>query len=383
MESEPSDALLFCRLGTAACFVHLMKLVIFGLTVSSSWGNGHATLWRGLIRALARRGDQVIFFERDVPYYAAHRDLTSVSHAKLVLYSQWSEISVQATGDMRDADAVLITSYCPDAIPAARELFSRGSRALRVFYDLDTPVTLAQLSKDGQVDYIPANGLQDFDLVLSYTGGSALSGLQQRLGARSVATLYGHVDTEVHQPAARPAAQQPGALSYLGTFAPDRQAALSRLFIEPARRRPQRCFDLAGSGYPADFPWTANVRFRQHLAPAQHPEFFASAGLTLNVTRADMAACGFCPSGRLFEAAACGTPILTDHWEGLDSFFTPGEEILVARSTDDALAAIDSSPQLLERVARAARERTLSEHTSAHRARQLVNILEGAQRCGA
>ncbi|MDB6103351.1 MAG: hypothetical protein JWO52_3350 [Gammaproteobacteria bacterium] len=359
-----------------------MKLVIFGLTLSSSWGNGHATLWRGLIHGLAVRGHEVVFFEHDVPYYAAHRDVTALSDGQLILYDDWDSVLPQARLHACDADAVIVTSYCPDAVAASRLIFDERTHALRVFYDLDTPVTLARLEAGDTVDYLPSNGLRDFDLVLSYTGGGALTALQERLGARAVAPLYGHVDPEVHRPVPVNGDAR-SALSYLGTYAHDRQETLLRLFVEPAKLRRTERFVVGGSGYPQSFPWQPNIWFLRHIAPAGHAGFFSSSRLTLNVTRADMAAMGFCPSGRLFEAAACGTPVLTDSWPGLDEFFAPGEEILVARSTDDAVAAIDSSGTALERIARAGRERTLAEHTSGRRARQLLDILGGARQCGA
>jgi spore maturation protein CgeB len=359
-----------------------MKLVIFGLTLSSSWGNGHATLWRGLVRGLAGRRHEVVFFERDVPYYAAHRDVTTLSDGQLILYDDWDSVRSRARLETSDADAVILTSYCPDAVAASRLIFEGGNHALRVFYDLDTPVTLARIEAGERVDYLPSNGLRDFDLVLSYTGGAALTALQQRLGAREVAPLYGHVDPEVHRPVPM-SGDACSALSYLGTFARDRQDALLRLFIEPAKLRSRERFVIGGAGYPQDFPWQPNIWFVQHIAPSGHPAFFCSSRLTLNVTRADMAAMGFCPSGRLFEAAACGAPVLTDSWPGLEQFFTPGEEILVAHSTDDALAAIDTSPVVLERIAQAGRERILAEHTSSRRAAQLIDILGGARQCGA
>jgi spore maturation protein CgeB len=359
-----------------------MKIVIFGLTLSSSWGNGHATLWRGLIAALGRRGHDVVFFERDVPYYAAHRDLTSFPQAQLVLYGDWAQIASQARRHLADADATIITSYCPDADAAARLVFDAARAAVHVFYDLDTPVTLSRLEAGEMVEYVPRGGLKDFDLVLSYTGGTALTAVRERLGARRVAPLYGHVDPEAHRPVAIDTSAPRADLSYLGTYARDRQPTLERLFIEPARRLPARCFVLGGSGYPADFPWTPNIWFFQHVAPDRHPAFFCSSRLTLNVTRADMVAMGHCPSGRLFEAAACGTPLLSDCWEGLADFFRPGEEILIANSTEEALAALEMSDAELVRIGRAGRERVLSEHTSAHRAQELLAYLEDDS-CGA
>ena len=355
-----------------------MKFAIFGLTVSSSWGNGHATLWRGLIRALTRQGHEVVFFERDVSYYAGARDLWSLwDGAELVLYPDWESVRARASAEVARSDVAMVTSYCADALPAS-DLILAEAPALRCFYDLDTPVTLARLGAGEEVAYVPPYGLGDFDLVLSYTGGEALTALQQRLGAVRVAPLYGHVDPAQHRPS-EPVDAFRGALSYLGTYAADRQEALERLFLEPARRRPELRFMLAGSGYPDDFPWTDNIFFMRHLPPPDHPAFFASSRLTLNVTRADMAAMGYCPSGRLFEAAACGVPVLSDAWEGLDSFFEPGREILIARTSEEAVAALDLGDEEIGRVARAARERVLAEHTSEHRARELVALLGGLE----
>jgi spore maturation protein CgeB len=352
-----------------------MKLVIFGLTVSSSWGNGHATLWRGLLRALGRRGCRTTFFERDVPYYAAHRDLTTPQGAELVLYGDWAEIAERARDEAASADVAIVTSYCPDGRVASR-LVCEAAR-LAVFYDMDTPITLARLAGGEAVDYLPQDGLGAFDLVLSYTGGRALAELERRLGARRPRPLYGHVDPDCHCPAP-PDERFAASLSYLGTYAADRQAALERLLVEPARLRPDLKFLIGGSGYPEDFPWVDNIWFARHVAPPEHPAFFSSSALTLNVTRRDMAAFGWCPSGRLFEAAACGTPVISDWWEGLDAFFAPGREILVARTAEDVLAALARDD--IGEIAEAARTRALAEHSSDHRAGELLAMLDEAAR---
>ncbi|HEY1300487.1 MAG TPA: glycosyltransferase [Stellaceae bacterium] len=354
-----------------------MKIVVFGLTVSSSWGNGHATLWRGLFQALARRGCHIVFFEQDVPYYAATRDRTDIAGGRLVLYRDWPQAAGEAAGELADADVAIVSSYCPDGI-AATDLVLAAPRPLRVFYDLDTPVTLARLDAGQSVGYIGPRGLADFDLVLSYTGGGALDALAQRLGARRTATLYGHVDCAAHRPV--PAVEAYRAdFSYLGTYAPDRQAALEALFVEPARHLPQRRFLIGGALYPADFPWTPNIFFTRHLPPDEHPAFYSSSRLTLSVTRQAMARMGWCPSGRLFEAAACGTAVLTDWWPGLDEFFAPGEEILVASTTGDVLDALAIDDGELARIGRQARERVLAQHTSEHRAQELLEALEMAR----
>lgn len=353
-----------------------MKLAIFGLTISSSWGNGHATLWRGLCRALAGRGHQVVFFERDAPYYGRHRDLFAVPGGELVLYPEWEDVLPAARRHLEDAEAAIVTSYCPDGV-AASDLVLSSRVPVRAFYDLDTPVTLERLRAGLPVAYLPPEGLRGFDVVLSYTGGAALQELERRLGARRAVPLYGSVDPEVHAPVdAVPAYRSD--LSYLGTFAHDRQVALERFFLDPARRLPHARFVMGGSLYPADFPWQPNVFYLRHVSPAEHPAFYCSSALTLNVTRGAMARMGHCPSGRLFEAAACGTPVLSDDWTGLDEFFRPGSEILVCRTTDDALAAIALPRAELARVGRAARERALQEHTAARRADQLEKILGSA-----
>ncbi len=353
-----------------------MKLVVFGLSVSSSWGNGHATLWRGLTKALGARGHHLVFFERDLPFYAQHRDLRELPGGELILYPSWDDVRVQAERHLAGADAAIVTSYCPDAIVACEEVLSSPAR-IRCFYDLDTGVTLARLRAGETVDYIPPRGLGDFDLVLSYIGGPALAELKDRLGARHVAPLYGSVDPEVHHPAP-PDPRYRADLAYAGTYSADRQAALDDLFLEPARRRRDLRFLIAGPQYPEDFPWTENISFIPHVPPSEHPAFYCSSRLTLSVTRRPMALNGWCPSGRLFEAAACGAAILSDEWDGLDYFFEPGREILVARTTGHVMDALALSPEALARIGRAGRERALAAHTAARRALELENILDAA-----
>jgi spore maturation protein CgeB len=349
-----------------------MKIVVFGLTISSAWGNGHATLWRGLCRALGDRRHDVVFFEKDVPYYSAHRDTTDPPGCRLRLYSEWEDIRSEAAGAVADADVAMATSYCPDGGDACELVLASRARR-RMFYDLDTPVTLQRLAHGERVPYLPASGLGGFDVVLSYTGGRALDQLRMQLGARRVVPLYGSVDPAAHRRVEHTGMCQ-AHLSYLGTYASDRQQRLTDLFIEPARRHPARRFMLGGSQYPDDFPWTENMFYMRHMPPSMHPAFYSASRLTLNVTRGAMAEMGYCPSGRLFEAAACGTPILTDSWEGIDRFFEPGDEILVARDTTDAMAALDLSEEALARTARAARDRTLAEHTAERRAEEFEQI---------
>ena len=351
-----------------------MRIVVFGLSISSAWGNGHATLLRGIFRALHSSGHEVHFFERDTPYYAAHRDAISFRFAQLHLYSDWASIFPRARKLLLEADAGVVTSYCPDGVRAC-ELVLNSGISRTVFYDMDTPVTLSRLDRGEAVPYLPQEGLAGFDLVLSYTGGPALDQVRERLRASHVAALYGWVDPEAHHRV--PADDRFRAqLSYLGTYSADRQAAFEELLLGPARQLPESTFVVGGAMYPTPECWPGNVRHFSHVAPPHHAAFYSSSPLTLNITRASMAAMGFCPSGRLFEAAACGTAVMSDWWTGLDTFFKPGEEILIARSSSDAIAVTTEDVRELERIGARARERTLDCHTAEVRAREFMTLIE-------
>src|SRR4051794_27972370 len=302
------------------------------------------------------------------------RDLHELPGGRLEFYEDWQSARPRASIDLADADVAIITSYCPDSLAAGQIVLAQG-RALRVFYDLDTPVTLARLEAGECVPYIAASGLGDFDLVLSYSGGRALDEFRTRLGARHVAPLYGHVDPDLHHPTP-PLPHYHADLSYLGTYSDDRQQALEALLVTPAQLLPRRRFLIGGAQYPQHFPWSSNIYFVRHLPPAEHAAFFCSSRLTLNVTRRAMVERGWCPSGRLFEAAACGAPIISDSWEGLDTFFRPNEEIIIARNSADVTTALEIGEEELKKMAGRARERTLEEHSSSRRADQLLQLLE-------
>src|SRR5579884_1474708 len=351
-----------------------MKIVICGLSISSAWGNGHATLLRGLFRALHNDGHEIHFFERDTPYYAANRDTSSFPFVHLYLYPNWRNVSSTIETHLHDADVAMVTSYCPDGVSAC-ELIAQSHVPRKVFYDMDAPVTLSRLERGETVEYIPRHGLRDFDLVLSYTGGEALSQLRNRLDARRVAALYGWVDPEIHHPV-QPSSDYAADLSYLGTYAADRQRAFEDLLLAPAQHLPDKRFLVAGPMYPKPESWPSNVSYRPHLPPAEHPAFYCSSRLTLSITRGTMAALGYCPSGRLFEPAACGTPVLSDWWTGLDTFFEPGEEILIVKSYEDAISAIQTDRRLLAQIGMRARERALACHTAEVRAHRLISLLE-------
>lgn len=353
-----------------------VKITVFGLTLSSSWGNGHATPYRAIIRALARLGHQVHFFEKNVPYYSSRRDFDSCDYCQLTLYSDWASVRSHALSVAADSDVVITASFLPEGRLINDEILDLD-RPLRVFYDLDTPVTLNNLGH-GSVEYLEAGQVQEFDLVLSFTGGKALSTLEDEYHARIVRPLYGCVDPDDYS-RVLPIAKFQCDLSYMGTYSPDRQAKVDELLLEPSRRHPEKLFLLAGSLYPWNWQWPENVRRMEHVAPADHARFYSSSRLTLNITRGEMAANGWCPSGRFFEAAACGTPLITDSWGGLDSFFDPQSQLLVVTSAEDVEAALRSPDDELQSMSALARQRTLDEHTGNVRAHQLLQYFDEAR----
>jgi spore maturation protein CgeB len=353
-----------------------MKITVFGLTISSSWGNGHATPYRALIRALDCLGHQVHFFEKDVPYYSSRRDFDTCNFCELALYPDWDTVRDRALLIAADSDVVITASFLPDGQRINDEILDLG-HPLRVFYDLDTPVTLKNL-RQSQVEYLHHAQISEFDLVLSFTGGNALAELEQEYGARMVRPLYGCVDPDDYH-RVEPVPGFCCDLSYMGTYSADRQTQVDELLLEPSRRHPEKLFLLAGSLYPWHWRWPENVVRREHVAPADHSRFYSSSRITLNITRGEMAANGWCPSGRFFEASACGTPLITDAWEGLESFFDLRSELRVVTHARDVESALETSNTELQSMAARARQRTLDEHTGMVRARQLLSFLEDAR----
>jgi spore maturation protein CgeB len=348
-----------------------MKIVILGLSITSSWGNGHATTYRGLVRELAARGHDVLFLERDVPWYAAQRDLPAPPYCRTELYADLPDLTGRFAGDVAGADAVIVGSYVPEGV-AVGERVTRTARGVTAFYDIDTPVTLAKLAR-GDFEYLSPDLIPRYGLYLSFSGGPTLNRLEREFGSPRARPLYCSVDPTLYYPED---AAPVWDLGYMGTYSPDRQPPLTRLLIDPARRWPEGRFAVAGPQYPTDIAWPANVERIEHLPPAEHRPFYNAQRWTLNITRADMVAAGYSPSVRLFEAAACGVPVISDWWEGLDTFFAVGTEILVAETAGESLCALRETAEAARReIGARARARVLSAHTAAHRAIELEGYL--------
>lgn len=352
-----------------------MKLVIFGLTITSSWGNGHATTYRSLLRALAARGHRCTFVEKDVEWYRNNRDMPEPEFCRVVLYDDWDAERDSLLREAADADAIVVGSYCPDAVKATRALLDRGHETI-LFYDIDTPVTVARLRSEGRAEYLDPALIPHYAAYLSFTGGPILREIEKRFGAQWAVPFYCSVDADAYRPGAM-RADVACDMSYLGTYARDRQPKLEGLLNGAAKQLPERAFIVAGPQYPAGIEWPRNVRRITHLSPREHPTFYCSSRFTLNLTRDDMVAAGYSPSVRLFEASACGAAIVSDAWPGLEEFFTPGQEILLPREVGEVTAVLRDMPDAERReVGRRARQRILDQHTSVHRAAQFEQIVE-------
>ncbi len=355
---------------------HTMNVVIIGLAISSSWGNGHATTYRSLVKGLHRRGHRVSFLEQDQCWYANNRDARALPYCDLQLYESIEDLKDRFAMPIKHADAVIVGSYVRNGAAVIDWVLSEA-HGVRAFYDIDTPVTLSCLRSDA-CEYLRADQVGAFDLMLSFTGGPTLTILESAYGARRALPLYCSVDVDAYGPRD---CRKDIDLGYMGTYSADRQPGVEMLLNEPARRLSECSFMVVGAQYPSALQWPDNVRRADHLPPNAHAEFYGRQRWTLNITRADMRAAGHSPSVRLFEAAACGTPIISDVWPGIEDVLEPHEELMIARTSEDVVRLLrEVAPYEAQRIARAARARVLSAHSSERRADELIAYLHGAHR---
>lgn len=350
-----------------------LNCVFLGLSITSAWGNGHATTYRGLLKELWRRGHTVTFLERDVPWYADNREFSEAPYCTVLLYGSLDELRSRFKSLVERADIVVVGSYVPDGI-AVGEWVTSTTKGMAVFYDIDTPVTIANLLA-GQCEYLSEELCRKYRLYFSFTGGPMLDFIEEKLGSPSARPLYCSVDPSLYYPEQQPAKWD---IAYLGTYAADRQPALEELLLTVARQNPTRSFVVAGPLYPASITWPANVERIEHLPASQHRAFYNSQKFALNLTRRDMVRMGYSPSVRLFEAAACGVPIVTDEWPGLDRFYNLHSEIVPVRSAGDLSGCLRMSNDQRLSIAEKARVRTLRFHTAAVRAEQFESDVSEA-----
>lgn len=349
-----------------------MKIVFIGLTISSSWGNGHATTYRGLLKELGSMGHDVFFLEHDKPWYSNNRDLDLPKEYQLKFYTTVDELKAEFESLVQSAQLVIVGSYVPEGVDVSQWVLNTAN-GVTAFYDIDTPVTLDKLDK-GDEEYISKELISEFDLYLSFSGGEVLQLLEKKYRAKKAKALYCSVDPGIYYPMDL---EKDYTLGYLGTYSDDRQPTVENFLIRPANLLRDEQFAVAGPGYPHEIHWPENVTRIEHLPPDLHREFYNRQNFTLNVTRQAMIQLGFSPSVRLFEAAACGVPIISDEWKGLTDLFEEGKEIFIARSTEDMLYILrNTSEEQRKKVGEAARKKIMNSHTAARRALELITYYQ-------
>jgi spore maturation protein CgeB len=345
-----------------------LNITILGLSITSSWGNGHAVTFRGIVKALYKAGHKVIFLERDVPWYSDNRDLPNPEYCRLILYKDISELKNRYAQEIKNADFVIVGSYVPEGVAVGTWVI-KEAEGMKSFYDIDTPVTLAKLQKN-DYEYLTPQLIAQYDLYLSFAGGPTLEILEQKYHSSAARSLYCSVDPALYFPVEQPLQWD---LGYLGTYSDDRQPPLEKLMLDAARKWKEGKFIVAGPQYPETVQWPLNLKYLPHLPPSKHRGFYCSQRYTMNITRADMIKAGYAPSVRLFEAAACGVPIISDYWQGLDEFLMPDKEILISRSATDTLSFLQEIPEeKRKQIGQNAQNKILSNHTAEHRAKELV-----------
>lgn len=359
----------------------MTRIAFYGSSLLSSYWNGAATYYRGLLRSLAALGYEITFYEPDAYDRQQHRDIDPPSWARSIVYPATPEGASRVIAEATQADVVVKASGVGIYDDELLEGVMRAARpdAVRIFWDVDAPATLAEMRET------PAHPLRAalprLDAVLTYGGGPPVVEAYRGFGARACVPVYNGLDPTTHYPVAAEARFK-GDLGFLGNRLPDREARVEEFFLKPARLLPERAFTIGGAGWD-DKPMSSNVRRLGHVYTHQHNAFNRSALAVLNIARDSMAATGFSPATRVFEAAGAGACLITDQWEGLQFFLKPDEEVLVARDGQDVadhLAAL--TPRKAEAIGLRALERVLTDHTYASRAAEVDMIVraELAQR---
>jgi spore maturation protein CgeB len=350
-----------------------MKIAFYGSSLLSSYWNGAATYYRGLLKALAERGYEITFYEPDVYDRSRHRDIEAPEWCSVVVYEATPQALLEVTRRASEADIVIKASgvgYEDEAL-ILEALRHAGPDALTVFWDVDAPATLAQLREEP--DHPLHRALRKTDLVLTYGGGDPVVQAYRGIGVRHCIPVYNALDPDTHHPVS-PDTRFAGDLGFLGNRLPDRERRVEKFFLEPAARLRGKEFLLGGAGW-GDKELPENVRWLDHVGTGDHNAFNATPRAVLNISRESMALNGFSPATRVFEATGAGACLITDAWNGIELFLKPDEEVLVARDGEDVaqyLAELDSSRALA--IGEAALRRVLAEHTYRHRARQADEI---------
>jgi spore maturation protein CgeB len=351
-----------------------MKVAFYGSSLLSSWWNGAATYYRGLLRDLASRGYDIIFYEPDAYERQLHRDMEPQPWARSVVYPASAEGLRGVLAEAGDADIVVKASGVGvfDDELLAGILDHASPHALKIFWDVDAAATLDEMRR-GE-DHPVRRALGDLDLVLTYGGGPPVVEAYEGFGAARCVPIYNALDPLTHHPVA-PDPRFAADLSFLGNRLPDREARVEEFFLEPAAALPERRFLIGGNGWDTK-SLPANVRNLGHVFTTEHNAFNCTPLAVLNVARDSMADIGFSPATRVFEAAGAAACLITDAWQGIELFLEPGEEVLVARDGKDVADHVRAlTPERARHIGDAALRRVLREHTYAHRGAQVDAIL--------
>ena len=353
------------------------EIAFFGSSLVSSYWNGAATYYRGLLRALAQRGHSITFFEPDAYQRQQHRDIADPEWARVVVYRDDPDAALACVEQAcRQADVLVKASGVGvhDALLEAAVPGSRRAHQLAVFWDVDAPATLERLGNDAGDPF--HNLIPSYDMVFTYGGGDPVVHGYGRFGAKKCVPIYNALDPDTHHPV-EPRPEFQADLALLANRLPDRERRVEEFFLGPANALPSRSFLLGGSGWE-DKPVSANVRRLGHVGTRDHNAFNCSALAVLNVARDSMASTGFSPATRVFEAAGAAACLITDAWEGIELFLTPNEEVLVAHDGNEVARLLDElDPARSRAIGRAARKRVLALHTYARRAEQVEANLNG------
>ncbi len=352
-----------------------MKIAFFGSSLVSAYWNGAATYYRGIIKALHQRGHSITFYEPDAYERQQHRDIPDPDWARVVVYPATEPGLESALNDAHGADLTIKASgvgvFDSELEAAVLERRTPGSRV--IFWDVDAPATLERVQNAPSDPFLPL--IPQYDLILTYGGGQPVIDAYEALGAARCVPIYNGFDPETHYPVP-PNPAFSADLAFLGNRLPDREARVEEFFLAPAAALPDQRFLLGGSGWD-DKSLPANVRYLGHVYTADHNAFNGTPKAVLNVSRSSMARCGFSPATRVFEAAAAGACLITDYWEGIEQFFEPEREILVAHSGAEVAALVrDLTPMRALKIRAAARRRALAQHTYALRVQQLETLLQ-------
>jgi spore maturation protein CgeB len=356
-----------------------MKIAFYGSSLLSAYWNGAATYYRGMLRALSEKGYDITFYEPDVYDRQKNRDIDPPDWCRVVVYEGTIEALKSATAEANSADIVVKASGVGFEDDLLLDEVLRAARpdALKIFWDVDAPATLADLR--AAPDHPMHKSLRAIDLVLTYGGGDPVVEAYRRMGARDCIPIYNALDPHTHHPVS---VQQRfvGDLGFLGNRLPDREARVEQFFLEPAARTPSQRFLLGGSGW-GDKQMASNIAYLGHVGTADHNAFNVSPKAVLNISRSSMAENGFSPATRVFEAAGAGACLITDYWEGIPLFLTPDQEVLVARDGRDVADIMaELTPERARAIGEAALERVLREHTYAHRAIEADRIFRSRAR---